>query len=287
VRHEDHLGRKSFAAFHHDDTLSVAGRFHCRDLLAQPQRHAALACEVRQCIHQLAIHHVEYFGAFVDERDRNAERGKNRRIFQTDDAGANDRHRARQTRQRQDVVTGQHGLMIHDDAGGQTRRRAHRNHDVRRLENHRGHAIVHRHRVRRRKSRHAFEHVHAVALQLRPDHVALAPDHGVAAEQQILHRDVVLRAVRAAVQHALAQSRQIQYRFTQRLAGNRTGIDAHAADVVALLDDRDRLAELRSLYRGALPGGAAAQNDEIEGLHEVSELSSTEQWCPAVRERRC
>ena len=59
--------------------------------------------------------------------------------------------------------------------------------------------------------------------------------------------------------HALAQRV-----FAQRLARDRAGVHAGAADLAVAFDDGDALAGLGGLDRGLLAGGSGADHDDVE-----------------------
>ena len=95
--------------------------------------------------------------------------------------------------------------------------------------------------------------VDPVAHQLTAHHVLLLGDDVLGAGEQIRGRDLLLDAVAGAVQFALAHAGQVDHRFAQRLGRDGAGVDAHAAEHPAALDDGDRLAELCRRDGGLLP----------------------------------
>src|SRR5262249_4808783 len=119
------------------------------------------------------------------------------------------------------------------------------------------------HPVRIDERRLRRENVDAVAHQLVPRDVDLVADHVIDPEQQIAHRDVLLDRVGGAVETALAVSRQPQRRLAQRLARDRSGVDADTADDGALLDDRHAFIELRRLDRGAMTGRTRTDDEQV------------------------
>ena len=66
------------------------------DLLAEPERRAALAHEVHQRFDHLAVDEVEDARPRLDHRDLDVEGGHHRRVLEADDAGADDDQVARQ-----------------------------------------------------------------------------------------------------------------------------------------------------------------------------------------------
>src|SRR4029077_17919940 len=124
-------------------------------------------------------------------------------------------------------------------------------------------AVVHGDRGRPGERAVAAEHLDAVALELVLDDVAFALHDLIAAEQEVLDRDVGFAAIRLAVQRALPQAGEINHGFAGGLSGNRAGVDRDAANIAAFFDHRDALTQLRGLHGGALSGGSAANHDQI------------------------
>src|SRR5215210_5701424 len=85
-----------------------------------------------------------------------------------------------------------------------------------------------------------------VASELRADDVDLALDHPARAHRQVLDRDLLLDPVALPVDIALAQTGEVDDRFTQRLGRDRAGVHRDTADLLTLRDP-DSLAELRRL----------------------------------------
>ena len=96
-----------------------------------------------------------------------------------------------------------------------------------------------------------------------PGHVDLVADDVVDTKEQVAHRDVLLHGVRGAIDPALPVSREAERRLAERLARDRAGVDAHAADDRALLDNRDPLVELRALDGGPMSGWTRADDEQI------------------------
>ena len=111
------------------------------------------------------------------------------------------------------------------------------------------------------------DHLHAVARELRLRDVDLGLDHLVDAEAEVRHRDLFLHVIGDAVDALELEAGKMQHRFPHRLAGDRAGVDARAADDFPLLDDRDLAPALRALNGGALPGRAGPDDDEVVGAH--------------------
>src|SRR6516162_11054757 len=94
-------------------------------------------------------------------------------------------------------------------------------------------------------------------------HIELVLDHPVGAEQQILHRDVLLDGVGSAIKFPRAVPAQFKRRLAQGLGRDRAEIDATAAEHGLSFDYRDLLVELRTLDCGALPGRPGANHQKI------------------------
>ena len=87
------------------------------------------------------------------------------------------------------------------------------------------------------------------------------------AKGKIGHGDLFLHAIVDAVNVLVVKAGQMQDRFADRLAGDRSGVDGDAADDLQLLDQRYMFAEFRCLDGGALARGAGADDDEIVLFH--------------------
>jgi len=107
------------------------------------------------------------------------------------------------------------------------------------------------------------QHFDAVAHQLVARDVNFVADHMVGAEQQVIHRDVLLDGVRRAVHPALAVAGEVQHGLAQRLAGGGPAVDAHPADHGFALDEGHALVQFGSLDRRALSGRAGADHHHV------------------------
>ena len=81
-------------------------------------------------------------------------------------------------------------------------------------------------------------------------------DHALDAEVEVRHGDGILGVVVGAVENFGVEARKMEHGFAHGLAGDGSGIDAHAADGGLLFNDRDALAGLGALDGGALTAGA-------------------------------
>ena len=126
------------------------------------------------------------------------------------------------------------------------------------------HFIFEMERVRIDKARARGCQLDAVALELMPQYVDLVTHDRIDADQQILKRDFFLDPVRIAVNGVFAITREIKDSFAHRLAGNRSDVDADAADDRLALDHDDALAQLGALNGRMMSGGATADDSEVE-----------------------
>ena len=122
-------------------------------------------------------------------------------------------------------------------------------------------------RVRIDEAGRSLQDRDAVAEQLRLRDVELVLDHLLDPERQVRHGDRVLHAVVDAVDALIQEARQVQHRLPHRLARDRAGVDAGAADDLALFDEGDPPADLGRLDGSPLAGRTGADHDEIETLH--------------------
>ena len=111
------------------------------------------------------------------------------------------------------------------------------------------------------------EHGDAVAEQLRLRDVELVLDHLLDPERQVRHGDLLLHAVVDAVDALVLEAGQVQHGLAHRLARDGARVDAGAADRFAALDERDTLAELGGLDRGALARRAGPDDEKLVAVH--------------------
>jgi hypothetical protein len=146
------------------------------------------------------------------------ESGEHRGVLDADHAGADDEERPRELLQREDAVRVDHGLAV-DGHGRRGGLRPDGDDDVVRLDLDGAGRARHRQRVRPREFGAPGEEGDPVPLHLGADDVDLARDDLVAAEQQVVHRDVVLHGVGRAVVRALGDPAQVEDGFAERLGG--------------------------------------------------------------------
>jgi hypothetical protein len=120
--------------------------------------------------------------------------------------------------------------------------------------------------VRIGKACHACERAHTVARELVFQHLDLVVERHGEPRAEVLAFDVLLDSIGEAVKSALPPSGKIEDCLTQRLGGDRPGVDGNAAHAQPVLDDQHALAELRRLDGGPPPGRPAADHNEFERL---------------------
>ena len=113
------------------------------------------------------------------------------------------------------------------------------------------------------KTRHADQHLHVVARELRLGHVDFGLDHVLHAEGEVGHRDAFLHAIVHAVNRLVVVAGKMQHGFAHGLGRDGAGIDAGAADHFAAFHHGNLLAQFRAIDGGALAGGAGADDDKV------------------------
>ena len=175
-----------------------------------------------QSFDDLGVAEVQHRLPLLHHGHLRAERGEDRCVFDADDARSDHDHRRWNLLQAKDAVGVQHALVVEFDALRARGFGPGRNDDV--ITRDRGAfgvpVVVHDDGVRVQEASVAGEQIDLVAHELRAHHVDFLGDHVCGTEVQILGRDLVLDAVTGAVELALAHTRQIDDRLTQRLGRN-------------------------------------------------------------------
>ena len=109
---------------------------------------------------------------------------------------------------------------------------------------------------------------HAIACKLRLGHIHFRLDHLVDPEAQVGHGDVFLDVVTDAVDALVLEAGEVHHRLSHGLARDGAGVDACAADDLALLDDHRLVAPFGSLNSRTLARGPGADDDQIVGAHK-------------------
>ncbi len=129
----------------------------------------------------------------------------------------------------------------------------------------------------------AFHHLHGVGvdeacraanvldavageLVLQHFHFVIQRDEQAAA--QVFGVDLLLDTIGAPVKTPLAPAGEVERRFAQGLRRDGAGVHRNAADAAALLDDQNPLFELGGLNGGPSSRRTAADNNQIELVHE-------------------
>ena len=117
--------------------------------------------------------------------------------------------------------------------------------------------------VRIDKRRFALEQRDVVAAQLLLDHLDLAADDGLDSGEELIGGGATRRPCPGQPVTVSADAGVREDRFADGLARDRARVDADAAHATTPLDHRGAMSELRCLDRGALPGGSAADRNEV------------------------
>ena len=235
---------------------------------AEPQRDVAVAEIMHELLDQLLVDEVEESRTRLDQRHGDVERAENRRIFDADDAGPDDREAARQLLQIDDLVAVEDIDAVEGHIVGPERTRAAGDQHIRRRMHARFAAIARDlDLMGADETRLAPPRPDGVPAELMLQHLDLMIERLVHAHHQIAGFDLLLDAIGAAVKSALAPARKVQHGFAQRLRGNCAGMDRDAADPPAFLDDQHGFAELRPLDCGAPPRRSASDDDHIVIMH--------------------
>src|SRR6266487_1867081 len=96
-----------------------------------------------------------------------------------------------------------------------------------------------------------------VAFQLVRDDIQFVFDDLVLPRHEVAERQALLQGIGDVGKRAELEPMQVEDRVLERLARERAGIDARAADDRLLLDDGDTLAELGRLDSRLLPSRPA------------------------------
>ncbi len=110
--------------------------------------------------------------------------------------------------------------------------------------------------------------LHAVAGELVFQHFHFVIQGDEQAAAQVLGVDLLLDAIGATVKTALAPAGEVERGFAQGLGWNGAGMHRNAADAAAFLDDQNLLFELGGLNGGPSSRRTAADNNQIELVHE-------------------
>lgn len=110
--------------------------------------------------------------------------------------------------------------------------------------------------------------LHAVAGELMLQHLDFMIERDEQTAAQIVGVDLLLDAIGTAVKTALAPAGEIERGFAQGLGRDGAGMHGNTADTAAFLDDQNLLFELGGLDGGPSSRRTAADNNQIELVHE-------------------
>ncbi len=249
------------------DHVPALAPLHALHHLAEPEGHARAAHVVHERVHDLAVEEVEQPLPRVHHRHRGAEGREHAGVLHPDHAAAHHDHAARHVAKLEQSVGVDDRTVVDRHPERPDRRGAGGDHEPLRPEQVTVPGRGDHDRVRVEEARLTLQHVDAVTRELGPIHVDLALDHVVAPEHEVGHRHLRLHPIRDAVEAALVDPRQIEHRLAQGLRGDRAGVHAHPADHRLPFHDRGAPAQLRSLDGRVVPGGAAADDDQLVVAH--------------------
>ena len=215
----------------------------------------------------LGIDEGKEFLAAIDQRHPHAEGTEHRGILGADDPGTDHGERAGELAQAEDAVGSDERLPIGHDPARQGRLGAGGDDHHLRLDLHRLRRPLCDEMMRIEEAGGAVDDHDAVPAHLVADHLDLAPDHVVAAEEKILHRDLLFQGVGGAVEAPLLETGQVEDRLAEGLGGDRAGVDADAADDLPPFANADPPAELGGLDGGVVPGRAGSDDEDVERFH--------------------
>jgi hypothetical protein len=221
---------------------------------------------VLQRLDHLAIDELEQSRSRLDHGSVDAQRRQHRRVFDADHSAAHDRGRARYlvVLFDQEAVGVEHAPAIDRDLGVVRGARAAGDQHVVRRDLFRRLFAFDAQAMRRDEMRVPGQDAHAIALELIAKHLQLAIDDLQHAKRQIFGRDLLAQRVVAAIERALLEPREIEHGFAQRLAGDGSGVQTHAADHRQLVDNRDLLSQLRRGDRSLVTRRTTANHDQVE-----------------------
>src|SRR6516164_3178549 len=175
-----------------EDAVPVVIESYRYHFLPQPEDGTQLPKLETEAFHNFAVGEVQYEGALVEQGNLHAQGGEHRGILQPDDAPAHHDQLARQLLQLMYLVGVENPLTIDGYLRIVSRPRAAGDHKVVAAYDRRGDIALHFHRVVRHEPRIPFQHGHTIATKLRLDDLDLACHYRVGAEDEVLHRNLVL-----------------------------------------------------------------------------------------------
>src|SRR5579862_8971969 len=127
--------------------------------------------------------------------------------------------------------------------------------------------------------------VNIVTPKLIPDDPGFALDYLRYARAQVANGNSVFYNVIASVKGAMPEPGQVENRFPQRLAWDRSSVDANPSNHFVAVHHGYALAKLCRGDRAFLPGWSAANYDQVvpDGLHHASPARLTRTTSPQRR----
>ena len=218
------------------DARAFSLDFDRDDLFVEPEGDAEFAQVIAKRLDDLVVGELENSRALVDERDGNIERGEDRRVFQADDACADDDQIARKLGQAGDAVGIDHTRAVEGNRGIVRRAGAAGDQDRIGIYDRRALRAGNLELVRIDEPGGAVHLGDVIAEELLADDVRFALDDRLDARDEVVHGDVVAQMVAAAVEGALGETAEIEDRLAKRLAGNGAGVNRNTAQHAAALD---------------------------------------------------
>ena len=237
-----------------------------RDFLAKAECGSHLAQVIGESVHDFAIHEIEDQRALVDQGYFSADGGHERGVLEAHDARAHHDDFARQTADASELVRINDAFAVEGNIGAASGARAASDQDIFAAQCDFFAFAMNLDRVRINKLRHSLKDRDAVAPQLRADYVRLARNDARDARSEVLNRDISLASIGASIEGSDGNSSQLKNGLTDALAGNRAGVDAHAAHHERAVHHRHALAQLRGADRALLARRATADDNQIVRL---------------------
>ena len=238
--------------------------------LAEPKGDGQVAQVVLECLNHLDVAELQHPLALLDHGDLGAQRREHGRVLDPDHPGTRDDHRARHLLQVNDPVGIDHGALVELHGGGPGRAGAGGDHDLV------GAGLtapavagVDLHRVRVDEGTGTGQDRDPVARQLAAHHVHLTAHHVLGAGSQVGDGDLVLDPVSLPVHLPLVEAGQVEDGLAQGLGRDRAGVQAHAADHVLALHDRDPPFELGGGDGRLLPARTRADHQDVVVVHMI------------------
>ena len=245
-------------------TFQQLARFHALDGFVEQQADAHLGHAGGQGLRYLGVQELQQPVAAFHQRDLDAQRLKQARVFAADDAAAGDQHGAGNVADSEDGVGVVHARVFERKIAGAVRPRSGRDQEHIRGQRH-GRSAVGRDgdRVRIGEGRESLVLIHFVAFQVGLDAGALGSGDVLLMKEKIARGDLVGHVERHAVQPALPETGKVQRRLAKSLGWQSSGVGRGPAQSGRLFHQRDFLAEVRGLRRALFAGRSGADHHQV------------------------